>query len=119
MNMPMCRPMFFLVMTHSLCLSVSVCLSTAQVYSTNLTLKPDKNKMNLDYAREYGYQQEWFDSFVNLDLALRCDGFIGTLSSNWCFIIDVLRATLRCKAGGVYIDPSQDQPYGSAMWGRR
>ena len=47
---------------------------------------------------------------INLDLALDCDGFVGTLSSNWNRLIDELRSTLRCKAHALYLDPTQGDP---------
>jgi hypothetical protein len=53
---------------------------------------------------------------VNLDLALQCDAWIGTLSSNWCRLIDELRSTARCKAQGIYLDAQQDNPPGDLNW---
>ena len=44
-----------------------------------------------DYARERGFAAEYLDSLLNLELALECNGWIGTLSSNWCRLIDELR----------------------------
>lgn len=52
------------------------------------------------------------NSLLHLDLALQCDSFVGTLSSNWCRLIDELRSTVRCKAHVPYLDAQQDSlPY--------
>ena len=52
------------------------------------------------------------NSLLHLDLALQCDGFVGTLSSNWCRLMDELRSTVRCKAHAPYLDAQQDSlPY--------
>lgn len=48
--------------------------------------------------------EEMLYSLLNLQLALMCDAWVCTLASMWCTLIDRLRATLECKAGGVYID---------------
>ena len=56
--------------------------------------------------------EEVLNSLLHLDLALQCDGFVGTLSSNWCRLIDELRSTVRCKAHAPYLDAQQDSlPY--------
>ena len=66
----------------------------------------------LAHAAAIGPYEEVLNSLMNLDLALQGDGFVGTLSSNWCRLIDELRATVRCKAHAPYLDAQQDQlPY--------
>jgi hypothetical protein len=56
--------------------------------------------------------EEVLNSLLHLDLALQCDGFVGTLSSNWCRLIDELRSTVRCKAHAPYVDAQQGSlPY--------
>ena len=50
---------------------------------THVQRKPDVHKSTIDYTREIGASTEMLNSLVNLDLALQCDGFVGTLSSNW------------------------------------
>jgi hypothetical protein len=41
---------------------------------------------------------------------------VGTLSSNWCRLIDELRATVRCKADRVYLDAQQENPPADLDW---
>jgi len=66
----------------------------------------------LAHAAKIGPYEEMLNSLVSLDLALQCDGFVGTLSSNWCRLIDELRATVRCKAHAPYLDAQQEKlPY--------
>uniref|UniRef100_A0A383VK11 Uncharacterized protein n=1 Tax=Tetradesmus obliquus TaxID=3088 RepID=A0A383VK11_TETOB len=43
-------------------------------------------------------------ALLNLDLALECDGWVGTLGSSWSVLIERLRATVRCKADKPYAD---------------
>ena len=43
-------------------------------------------------------------SLLNLELALDCDAWVCTLASMWCTLIDRLRATIKCKASGMYRD---------------
>ena len=31
---------------------------------------------------------------LNLEFAIKCDAYIGTLASNWCRLVDELRATV-------------------------
>ena len=48
--------------------------------------------------------EEFLNSLLNLDLATQCDGFVCTLGSMWCTLIDRLRSTVRCKASSPYVD---------------
>lgn len=82
----------------------------------NVTRKPDVNKSTLSYVAEIGGYEEMLNSLVNLDCALECDAWIGTLSSNWCRLIDELRATVRCKAHGPYLDAEQKNPPQELNW---
>ena len=43
------------------------------------------------YAKERGPAAEYLDSLLNLELALECGAWVGTLTSNWCRLIDELR----------------------------
>ena len=47
---------------------------------------------------------EFLDGLLSLDLATQCDGYVCTLGSMWCTLIDRLRNTVRCKAASPYID---------------
>ena len=31
---------------------------------------------------------------LNLEYAIKCDAYVGTLASNWCRLVDELRATV-------------------------
>lgn len=91
-------------------------LQSWDVSFTHVPRKPDRTKSTILYAKEYGPANEVFDSLVNLDLALDCDAWIGTLTSNWCRLIDELRATVRCKAHMVYWDAQQPNPPKHIDW---
>jgi hypothetical protein len=54
--------------------------------------------------KQHGYHEELLDGLLNLDLALQCDGFVSSFSSNWARLIEELRSTVRCKAGSAYVD---------------
>lgn len=86
------------------------------VHFTNVPRKPDQQKTTMQYAREIGPAREMIFSLINLDLALKCDAWVGTLSSNWCRLIDELRSTVRCKAGGLYQDAQQELATASFDW---
>ena len=70
----------------------------------------------LAHVATVGPYEEMLNSLMTLDLALQSDGFVGTLSSNWCRLIDELRATVRCKAHAPYLDAQQDQPPYDVDW---
>ena len=52
-------------------------------------------------------RQEVLNALVNLELALEADGWVCTLSSNWCRLIDELRQTVAMKAGRPYLSLSK------------
>ncbi|DBB13180.1 TPA: hypothetical protein ACH3X3_004930 [Trebouxia sp. C0006] len=56
------------------------------------------------FAHQIGSDEEMLNSLVNLDLALECSGWVGTIRSNWNRLIEELRSTVRCKAHQPYID---------------
>ena len=60
--------------------------------------------------------EDMLNSLLNLDLALQCDAFVGTLSSNWCRLIDELRSTVWCKAHVPYADAQQESPPYDVNW---
>ena len=37
---------------------------------------------------------EYLSMLLNLEYSLKCDAFIGTLASNWCRLVDEMRATV-------------------------
>jgi len=81
--------------------------TTWEVEYANTARKPDTTKSTVAYARELGPPTEMLQSLVNLELALETNAWVGTLSSNWCRLIDELKATILCKAHYPYVDPAQ------------
>ncbi|GLC67674.1 hypothetical protein PLESTF_000589500 [Pleodorina starrii] len=80
-------------------------------YTSGVPRKPDRSKPNLSYMADIGYYEEMLNSLLNLDLALECWAFVGSIFSNWVRLIDELRATLRCKANAVFSDVHYDNPH--------
>ena len=87
-----------------------------EVSFTAVPRKPDARKSTTEYLAEIGPASEMLNSLVSLDLALACDAWVGTLTSNWCRLIDELRSTVRCKADKVYLDAQQDNPPADLDW---
>lgn len=83
---------------------------------THVPRKPDRYVSNMQYAQKIGKATEILNSLVNLDLALDCDAWVGTLTSNWCRLIDEMRSTVRCKSDGVYWDAQQTNPPSDLVW---
>mmetsp|Transcript_3379 Transcript_3379/g.9765 ORF Transcript_3379/g.9765 Transcript_3379/m.9765 type:complete len:428 (+) Transcript_3379:659-1942(+) len=73
--------------------------------------KPDKSLWATDYAKIVGPSNDMLGSLLNLQLALECSAWVGTLSSNWCRLIDQLRSTVGCKAHLPLLDPAQPNPF--------
>lgn len=80
-------------------------------YVKGVPRKPDRGKSNLMYMAEIGYYEEVLNGLHNLHLALHCDGFVGSIYSNWVRLIDELRSTIRCKADAVFIDTRYANPH--------
>mmetsp|Transcript_5138 Transcript_5138/g.14782 ORF Transcript_5138/g.14782 Transcript_5138/m.14782 type:complete len:436 (+) Transcript_5138:231-1538(+) len=70
-------------------------------------LKPDTQKWSHEWAAEIGPSKDMLGSLLNLQLAIECSGWVGTLSSNWCRLIDQMRATVGCKAHMPFVDASK------------
>ena len=60
-----------------------------------------------NFAQSIGPDEEMLNSLVNLDFALECYAWVGTLRSNWNRLIEELRSTVRCKAQLPYVDAHQ------------
>ncbi|KXZ41599.1 hypothetical protein GPECTOR_373g156 [Gonium pectorale] len=80
-------------------------------FTRGVPRKPDRSRPNLSYMAEIGYYEEMLNSLLNLDLALECSAFVGSIYSNWVRLIDELRATLRCKADAVFADVRYENPH--------
>ena len=50
------------------------------------------------------------NSLMNLQLALRCSAWVCTLGSNWCSLIDELRATVMQQADAPYVNIGYGTP---------
>ena len=86
-------------------------LDTWTVLTVNAT-RPEGAVDASEYARSVGADQEVLKTLVDLDFALQCFGWVGTIESNWGRMIEELRSTIRCKAQGPYIDAH----YGRIFW---
>ena len=67
----------------------------------------DQSRVNLgnaDMVQHMGGTRIMLDSLLGLSLALQCDAWVVTMSSNWCRLIDELRATVARKAHGTMVD---------------
>ena len=53
---------------------------------------------------KFGGVEDMLNSLMNLQLAVECDAWICTLSSNWCRLIDALRSVVAGKADRPYVD---------------
>lgn len=66
--------------------------------------------LSAQYANDIGPTREALNSFLNLRLALECEAWVATLSSNWGRLIDELRNTVSCGANHIYLDAQQHDP---------
>ncbi len=78
--------------------------------------RSDQSISTAERATRHGKANEIFFSLLDLDLALQCDAWVGTLTSNWSRLIDELRSTVRCKANGIYWDAEQGNPPRNLEW---
>jgi hypothetical protein len=70
------------------------------------------------------HELEYFNMILTLDGHLRCSAFVCTMRSNFCRVIDELRATVGHKANRHYADytcnpPCIDDPKSGIDWRRR
>lgn len=97
-------------------------LTNWTVLWTNVTRVPrnpdisDPNVALNNFASRFGWDEEFINSFLNLDVALECDGFVGHLGSHWNRLIDELRSTVRCKYDRVYVDVVQGFNISNYFW---
>ncbi len=78
-------------------------------WANTSNFKPDTSVSSMTYARQLGPDIDMVSSLLNLQLALECGAWVGTLSSNWCRLIDELRSTVACKADMPFLDPDPKQ----------
>uniref|UniRef100_A0A7S2WTA9 Uncharacterized protein n=1 Tax=Rhizochromulina marina TaxID=1034831 RepID=A0A7S2WTA9_9STRA len=52
----------------------------------------------------FGGVNEMLNGLLNLQLAVNCDAWVMTIASNWCILIDELRATVAQKASHPLVD---------------
>ena len=81
-------------------------------YADNPSLwKPDTKLWAHEYALKVGPSKDMLGSLLNLQLTLECGAWVGTLSSNWCRLIDQMRSTVACKAHLPFVDPTKVHQY--------
>ncbi|DBA66306.1 TPA: hypothetical protein ACH3X2_002556 [Trebouxia sp. C0005] len=78
--------------------------------------RPDQVTSPIAFAKRIGSDEEMLNSLVNLDLALQCSGWVGTIKSNWNRVIEELRSTVRCKASRPYIDAHSGWTVDEYVW---
>ena len=54
------------------------------------------------------HQLEYLSMIINLAYLVKCDAWVCTLASNYCRLVDELRATVGGKANRFYADLSRD-----------
>lgn len=97
-------------------------LTNWTVLWTNVTRVPrnpditDPNTALNNFASRFGWDEEFINSLLNLDVALECDGFVGHLGSHWNRLIDELRSTVRCQYNRVYVDVVQGFNISNYFW---
>lgn len=79
-------------------------------------LKSNSTLWSIDYAALIGPSRDMLGSLLNLQLAMECSAWVGTLSSNWCRLIDQMRSTVGCKAHLPYSDPAQPDQTDYKFW---
>eukprot|EP01041_Mallomonas_annulata_P009124 gene9124-18900_t len=91
-------------------------LSEAQVWahqtgwSLQYTTVIDRNQSRARLPRPHHalLEEEYLAMILNLEYALQCDAWVCTLASNYCRVIDELRATVSGKAHLPYADLSRE-----------
>lgn len=71
---------------------------------TNVSRVRDNSTSPALYVSLIGWDEEFLNSLLSLQLALECDAWVGMVSSNWNRLIDELRSTVRCKYDHLYMD---------------
>lgn len=71
---------------------------------TNVSRVSDSTTSPVSFAVRIGWNEEFLNSLLSLQLALECDAWVGQIPSNWCRLIDELRHTTRCKHHHLYYD---------------
>jgi len=71
------------------------------IYYTDI---PRSNLPLTGLVQKFGGVNEMLNGLLNLQLAVECDFWVCTLSSNWCGLIDELRSISAGKASHPYVD---------------
>lgn len=85
-----------------------------RVSGKNIITRP--NQALGSFVSRFGWDEEFLNSLLNLQLALECDGSVGHLSSNWNRLIDELKSTVRCKHNRAYADIVQGFNISNYFW---
>lgn len=91
-------------------------LSNWTVQYTNVSRVQDPTVGPEDFAKKIGWDEEFLNSLLSLQLALECDGFVGDIESNWNRLIDELRSTARSKFHRHFVDVVQGFDIQNYSW---
>ena len=87
-----------------------------QTQYVNVTRYNNTQTSPFQHAQSIGVDNEVLNSLLNLQLALECDGWVGTITSNWGRLIEELRSTVGCKAHMPYIDAAMGTSISDYNW---
>ena len=70
-------------------------------------LGPTRTRANVQYNLTHD-PLEYLSMLWNLQQSVQCQGWVGTLASNWCRVVDELRASVGGKADCPFADLSRE-----------
>mmetsp|Transcript_30148 Transcript_30148/g.69898 ORF Transcript_30148/g.69898 Transcript_30148/m.69898 type:complete len:95 (+) Transcript_30148:1-285(+) len=73
-------------------------------WAVYFTLNERANLPLYELFGRFGGVHEMLNGLMNLRLALTCRAWVCTLGSNWCSLIDELRATVMRQANAPYVN---------------
>ncbi|KAG2451532.1 hypothetical protein HYH02_004130 [Chlamydomonas schloesseri] len=84
----------------------------AKHFGGGMNLRPRKKGggRDLDAVTKDAVYESMLGTLLELDLALECSGFVGSIDSHWVRLIDEMRSVVRCSADAAYMDVEYDDP---------
>ncbi|KAG2445862.1 hypothetical protein HXX76_000466 [Chlamydomonas incerta] len=81
-------------------------------FGGGINLRPRKNGggRDLDAVPKDAVYESMLNTLLELDMALDCSGFVGSIDSHWVRLIDEMRSVVRCSADAPYMDVGYDDP---------
>ncbi|PNW74889.1 hypothetical protein CHLRE_12g505900v5 [Chlamydomonas reinhardtii] len=76
----------------------------------SLRLRKAGGGHDLDAVPKDAVYESMLNTLLELDLALECSGFVGSIDSHWVRLVDEMRSVVRCSADAPYIDVGHDDP---------